>query len=58
MNRELFVLEEELVPANTQVAVFISMDVGDFFAWTTVTLKSIRRKSSTTLHAPRSRSPA
>src|SRR5262245_28814828 len=33
LNRELFVLEEELLfPANTQVAVFVSMDVGEFFA--------------------------
>jgi len=40
LNRELFVLEEELLfPANTQVAVFVSMDVGTFFALDTVTLK-------------------
>ena len=33
LNRELFVLEEDLLfPANTQVAVFVSMDVGEFFA--------------------------
>ena len=33
LNRELFMLEEELLyPANTQVAVFLSMDVGEFFA--------------------------
>jgi hypothetical protein len=33
LNRDLFVLEEELLfPANTQVAVFVSMDVGTFFA--------------------------
>jgi hypothetical protein len=32
LNRDLFVLEEELLyPANTQVAVFVSMDVGEFF---------------------------
>ncbi len=31
LNRDLFVLEEELLfPANTQVAVFLSMDVGEF----------------------------
>ena len=31
LNKDLFVLEEELLfPANTQVAVFVSMDVGDF----------------------------
>ncbi len=40
LNRELFVLEEELLyPADTQVAVFISMDVGVFFGLDTVTLK-------------------
>jgi hypothetical protein len=32
LNRELFLLEEELLfPANTQVAVFLSMDVGEYF---------------------------
>jgi hypothetical protein len=40
LNRELFTLEEELLfPANTQVAVFVSMDVGAFFGVDTVTLK-------------------
>ena len=32
LNRELFLLEEELLfPANTQVAVYLSMDTGNFF---------------------------
>jgi hypothetical protein len=32
LNRDLFLLEEELLfPANTQVAIFVSMDVGEFF---------------------------
>lgn len=32
LNRDLFILEEELLfPANTQLAVFLSMDVGEFF---------------------------
>lgn len=32
LNRDLFILEEELLfPANTQVAVFLSMDVGQYF---------------------------
>ena len=32
LNRDLFILEEELLfPADTQVAVFLSMDVGRFF---------------------------
>lgn len=40
LNKDLFVLEEELLfPANTQVAVFVSLDVGDFFAVDSVTLK-------------------
>jgi hypothetical protein len=40
LNRDLFKLEEELLyPANTQVAVFLSVDVGTFFALDSVTLK-------------------
>jgi hypothetical protein len=40
LNKDLFVLEEELLfPANTQVAVFLSLDVGSFFAVDSVTLK-------------------
>lgn len=32
LNRDLFILEEELLfPANTQIAVFVSMDIGEFF---------------------------
>lgn len=39
LNRDLFVLQEELLfPANTQVAVFVSMDVGTFFKLDTVKL--------------------
>jgi hypothetical protein len=40
LNRDLFLLEEELLfPANTQVAVFISMDVGEFFGLDSVEVK-------------------
>jgi hypothetical protein len=40
LNRDLFLLEEELLfPANTQVAIFISMDVGEFFGLDSVELK-------------------
>jgi hypothetical protein len=40
INRDLTVLEEELLfPANTQVAVFVSMDVGELFALDSVELK-------------------
>jgi hypothetical protein len=40
LNRDLFLLEEELLfPSNTQTAVFVSMDVGEFFALDSVELK-------------------
>jgi hypothetical protein len=40
LKRDLVVLEEDLLyPASTQVAVFLSMDVGEFFALDSVTLK-------------------
>jgi hypothetical protein len=40
LNRDLFMLEEDLLfPASTQVAVFVSMDVGTFFAVDSVQLK-------------------
>ena len=40
LNRDLFLLEEELlVPANSQVAFFISMDVGEYFDLDSVNLK-------------------
>ncbi len=39
LNRELFLLEEELLfPANTQVAVYLSMDTGNFFGLDSVQL--------------------
>jgi hypothetical protein len=39
LNRDLFLLEEELLfPANTQVAVYLSMDVGKYFALDAVEL--------------------
>ena len=40
LNRDLFKLEEELLyPSSTQVAVFVSVDVGTFFALDSVELK-------------------
>ena len=40
LNRDLFKLEEELLsPASTQVAVFLSVDVGTFFGLDSVTIK-------------------
>jgi hypothetical protein len=54
LNRDLFVLEEELLfPANTQVAVFLSMDVGDFFALDTVQLKIDQKEVINYLYTPR-----
>ncbi len=39
LNRDLFILEEELLfPDNTQVAVFLSMDIGKFFTLDAVKL--------------------
>jgi hypothetical protein len=54
LNKDLFVLEEELLfPANTQVAVFVSMDVGDFFAIDNVTLKIDQKEVANYLYTPR-----
>ena len=54
LNRDLFVLEEELLfPANTQVAVFLSMDVGDFFALDSVQLKIDNKEVIDYLYTPR-----
>lgn len=40
LNRDLFLLEEELLfPANTQVAFFLSLDVGEYFALDSVNLR-------------------
>jgi hypothetical protein len=54
LNRDLFILEEELLfPANTQVAVFLSMDVGDFFALDSVQLKIDQKEVINYLYTPR-----
>ena len=54
LNRDLFILEEELLfPANTQVAVFLSMDVGDFFALDTVELRLDDKQVAKHLYTPR-----
>jgi len=40
LNRDLFLLQEELLfPSNTQVSIFLSMDMGQFFALDSVKLK-------------------
>jgi hypothetical protein len=54
LNKDLFVLEEELLfPANTQVAVYVSMDVGTFFAVDSVTLKIDNKEVKNYLYTAR-----
>jgi hypothetical protein len=54
LNKDLFMLEEELLfPANTQVAVFLSMDLGEFFALDSVQLKIDRKEVINYLYTPR-----
>jgi len=54
LNKDLFVLEEELLfPANTQVAIFLSMDVGEFFGLDNVTLKIDQKEVANYLYTPR-----
>jgi hypothetical protein len=54
LNRDLFVLQEELLfPANTQVAVYVSMDVGSFFALDSVTLKIDNKEVKNYLYTTR-----
>jgi hypothetical protein len=53
LNRDLLVLEEELLfPANTQVAVFVSMDVGLLFDLDSVQIKLDDKVVSTWLYTP------
>jgi len=54
LKRDLVVLEEDLLyPASTQVAVFLSMDVGDFFALDSVQLKIDQKEVINYLYTPR-----
>jgi hypothetical protein len=54
LNKDLFVLEEELLfPANTQVALYISMDVGTFFALDSVTVKIDNKEVKNYLYTAR-----
>jgi hypothetical protein len=56
LNKDLFVLEEELLfPANTQVAVFLSMDVGTFFSLDSVQLKIDQKEVINYLYTQRER---
>jgi hypothetical protein len=53
LNRDLLVLEEELLfPASTQVAVFLSMDVGKLFALESVQVRFDDKVVSNYLYTP------
>jgi hypothetical protein len=53
LNRDLMVLEEELLfPANTQVAVFVSMDVGKLFSLDSVKVKLDNKDVTNYLYTP------
>lgn len=53
LNRDLLVLEEELLfPANTQLAVFVSMDVGKLFQLESVQLKLDDKLIANYLYTP------
>jgi len=53
LNRDLLVLEEELLfPANTQVAVFVSMDVGKLFALDSLQVKLDDKVVANYLYTP------
>ncbi len=54
LNRDLFLLEEELLfPANSQVAFFISLDVGEYFALDAINLKIDGKEVSNYLYTER-----
>ncbi|MDH3266420.1 MAG: AraC family transcriptional regulator [Gammaproteobacteria bacterium] len=54
LNRDLFLLEEELLfPANSQVAFFLSMDVGEYFELDSVNLKIDGKEVSNYLYTER-----
>mgnify|MGYP000058813544 CR=1 FL=1 len=54
LNRDLLVLEEELLfPGNTQVAVFLSLDVGKLFTLDSVQLKIDDKPVTNYLYTPR-----
>jgi hypothetical protein len=53
LNRDLMVLEEELLfPANTQVALFVSMDVGKLFELDSVQIKLDDKVVTNYLYTP------
>src|SRR5215831_4765267 len=53
LNRDLMVLEEELLfPANTQIAVFVSMDVGKLFSLESLKVKLDDKDVTNYLYTP------
>ena len=56
LNRDLFILEEELLfPTNTQVAIFLSLDVGEFFQLDAVEVKLNNREVGSHLYTEQQR---
>lgn len=56
LNRELFILEEDLLfPASTQVAIFVSVDIGRFFKLDSVEVKINEQETAGFLYTKRQR---
>jgi len=56
LNRDLFMLEEDLLfPASTQIAVFVSMDVGTFFDLDSVQVRIDGKEVTNYLYTARER---
>jgi len=54
LNRDLFLLEEELLfPANSQVAFFVSLDVGEYFELDSINIKIDGREVANYLYTAR-----
>lgn len=56
LNRELFILEEDLLfPASTQIAIFVSVDIGRFFKLDSVEVKINEQNVAGFLYTDRQR---
>jgi hypothetical protein len=54
LNRELFILEEEMLfPGNTQVSVFLSLDIGNYFKLDSVQLQIDNKELTNYLYTER-----
>jgi hypothetical protein len=54
LNRELFILEEELLfPGNTQVSIFLSLDIGNYFKLDSVQLHIDNKELANHLYTER-----